>query len=346
MATGSSLQGGSVVVTRGLLEQLDYEALETVLAHELAHLVHRDALYIVQAVAFVLKVLMVGYFGAAFVILVIAAAAAAIALIVAALAQIGETGGDDNGLGCLTAGVFAIALIAVILEWAAQVAAICSLTFGLVTIVVGLGVRLAASSVSHSREFLADAFAAQVTRNPAALARALARIAQSTTSAPARGMLLQPLLFGRVVPEADSLEIGKMFSLIYSSHPKIDHRICALTAMAPLVDRSLMGIGRRSSRFREALELHRPFALSASLVFMALAAIPWDSHPCAAWFPKPLGLAGERPVSVERTGWVTQDGSRLREEPFTRARVLAKLPAGARVEVLHAWARPTGNGLG
>jgi heat shock protein HtpX len=160
-AYASGLREGQyvVAVTRGLVDRLAPDELEAVLAHELTHIRNRDAQLMVVAVIF--------------------------AGIIAFLGNIairrwdfpygwsptprrqrsptGTTGGgfggggrsrDGGGAGVLLAIVIAIAVI--VISW------------GISTLI-----RFA---LSRSREFLADAGAAELTKNPDALVRALRKI--------------------------------------------------------------------------------------------------------------------------------------------------------------------------
>jgi heat shock protein HtpX len=91
--------------------------------------------------------------------------------------------------------------------------------------------RLLAMAVSRQREYLADATAAQYTRNPAGLARALEKIAgaampfHKATRGTAHLFFVNPLR--RAVNDRD----GKVADLL-ASHPPIRHRIELLYRMA------------------------------------------------------------------------------------------------------------------
>ncbi len=93
--------------------------------------------------------------------------------------------------------------------------------------------RLLAMAVSRQREYLADATAAQYTRNPRGLARALEKIRDETmpfhkaTRGTAHLFLVNPLR--RRVDERD----GKLADFL-ASHPPIERRIALLYRMAGL----------------------------------------------------------------------------------------------------------------
>ena len=101
--------------------------------------------------------------------------------------------------------------------------------------------RLLAMAVSRQREYLADATAAEYTRNPRGLARALEKIRDAAmpfhkaTRGTAHLFLINPLR--RRIDERD----GKMADWL-ASHPPIERRILLLYRMAgmpqPLVQGS------------------------------------------------------------------------------------------------------------
>jgi heat shock protein HtpX len=91
--------------------------------------------------------------------------------------------------------------------------------------------RLLAMTVSREREYHADAFAVELTRNPSGLTRALRKIAQ--TRSPLRGatrgtahmFIVNPLR--RRGGEGDS-----RWADLFSTHPPLDHRIAILDGRA------------------------------------------------------------------------------------------------------------------
>ena len=142
-ATGRDPRHAAVAVTAGLLETLDRDELQGVIAHELGHVKNRDVLYM----------LMVGVMMGAIVL----------------LADVGSrvffygggrrrTSSRSEGQGGLV-----IVLVAVLLMVLAPVVA-----------------QLIYFAVSRRREYLADASSALFTRYPEGLARALEKISAST----------------------------------------------------------------------------------------------------------------------------------------------------------------------
>ena len=197
-ATGRGPEHSSIAVTRGLLDTLDREELQGVVAHELSHVKNLDIR----------------------VMTVVAALAGAIALL-SDWARRGmmwgggsrrrDSGRGGNGSGVLGIVFFVIWLVAIALApFVAQ---------------------MLAMMVSRRREFLADASGAELTRNPIGLAHALEKIegAAAPTAAIKRGTahlcIADPL--GRRM----NIKEG-FWSDLFASHPPMTARIAALKAMA------------------------------------------------------------------------------------------------------------------
>src|SRR5262245_8137444 len=214
-AYASGLREGNytIAVTRGLMDTLSDEELEAVLAHELTHIRNRDTQLMVIAVIFAG---IFAFFGD---------------LIIRGWdfpygwaprskesgpwgsrggSSSGSSGGGsdsdsggggggrskDGGGGALIAIAVAIAIILI--------------TWGVSTLI-----RLA---LSRSREFLADAGSAELTKNPNALVRALRKIeANARFDVPSR-------------MEAFFIEnpVAERVSGLFSTHPSVDDRVAAL----------------------------------------------------------------------------------------------------------------------
>lgn len=197
-ATGRGPGHASIAVTRGLLETLDREELQGVVAHELSHIRNLDVR----------------------VMTIVAALVGAVALL-ADWARRGMWWGAgprrrdrddrDGGGGVGGAVFFAIWLVAIILA--------------------PLLAQLLAMMVSRRREYLADASGAELTRNPMGLARALEKIeaASAPTAAINRGSahlcIADPL--GRQMNMKEGF-----WSNLFASHPPMSSRIAALRQMA------------------------------------------------------------------------------------------------------------------
>ncbi|HWP63082.1 MAG TPA: M48 family metallopeptidase [Candidatus Binatia bacterium] len=138
-ATGRDPAHASIAVTRGLLEKLDREELQGVIAHELSHIRNFDIRF----------ALLVG---------VLVGSVALLADLF--LRWTWWTGGRRSGRRGGGGGAALLFVIAVILA-----------------IVAPLAARLVQLAVSRQREYLADASSVELTRNPYGLQRALAKIA-------------------------------------------------------------------------------------------------------------------------------------------------------------------------
>jgi heat shock protein HtpX len=195
-----------VAVTRGLIETLSDDEMEAVLAHELTHIRNRDTQLMVVAVIFA------GIF-AFFGDLIIRGWDFPYGWAPRSRGQ-GPWGGSssdgdsdrgsgrsrDGGGGALLAIAVAIAIILI--------------TWGVSTLI-----RLA---LSRSREFLADAGSAELTKNPDALVRALRKIeANATLDVPSR-------------MEAFFIEnpLAERVSGLFSTHPSVRTRVEALQRYA------------------------------------------------------------------------------------------------------------------
>ncbi len=200
-ATGHDPRHASVAVTEGLLAALDRDELQGVVAHEMAHIQNDDVK---------LMTLLAGMLGA-------------IALLSDALGRYlrlgGRVGGSSRGGGG-RGGKGGNPLGAVLLVlWVFTL---------LIAPVVS---RLLAMAVSRKREYLADATAAQFTRHPEALARALEKLdaAAGATRSIAQGAahlcIVDPA--ERRISDREGI-VGDVFA----SHPPIRLRVARLRAMA------------------------------------------------------------------------------------------------------------------
>lgn len=192
-ATGRDPAHASIAVTRGLLDMLDREELQGVVAHELSHVKNLDIRLMT----------------------IVAALVGAVALLADWSRRGMMWGGGrrerNNARGVTGLVFFVLWIVALILApFIAQTLAM---------------------MVSRRREYLADASGAELTRNPGGLARALEKIeaAAAPTKAINRGTahlcIADPL--GRRV----NLKEG-FWSNLFASHPPMAARIAALREMA------------------------------------------------------------------------------------------------------------------
>ncbi len=223
-----TLGNTTVVVSEGLLDELDGDELDAVLAHEVAHVGNRDAT--VMTLASFLPALTNGEYGL--------------------LDDL--TPGDRGGRVVLLAGVAAVAAL---LAPAVLDAPVGSLAFATgfvvllaLTAVLG-GVLLGAltapvvylgRSLSRYREFAADEAAASMTGDPAALVDALQRLDDDATTAPdadkrrayagVRGLCFLPHGFDDG-PTADAADRSR-FYVETRSHPPTAERVERLKGLA------------------------------------------------------------------------------------------------------------------
>jgi len=177
-ATGRNPEHASVAVTQGILQLLDDEELEGVLAHELSHVRNRDILT--------------------------ASIAATLAGAITWIAHIGRWGmifggyggrdsrdRDGGGIGALFMLILAPIAATLIQLW-----------------------------VSRTREYEADASAAQMTGNPYALARALQKIGAASARIPTFASATTAHMFINA-PRIS----GADFASLFSTHPPMAKRI-------------------------------------------------------------------------------------------------------------------------
>ncbi|MEZ5318008.1 MAG: M48 family metallopeptidase [Vicinamibacterales bacterium] len=192
-ATGRDPAHASIAVTEGLLRTLDRDQLQGVVAHEMSHIRNYDIRLMT----------------------VVAALVGAIALLADWSARAmrwgvgrgrGRKKGSD-GAGVIFVVVWILAMI--------------------LAPVVG---RLLALAVSRRREYLADATAAELTRNPLALASALERIEAAVAPTPTIKRGTAHLCIAD--PLGHRLREGEGFwASLWATHPPMAQRIAALRAM-------------------------------------------------------------------------------------------------------------------
>ena len=194
-ATGRDPEHASVAITTGLLEKLDREELQGVIGHELSHVRNLD-------IRFALIVgVMVG----------------AIAILADFFLRFtfwggGRRGRDRDGGGGAQA---IIVFIAIALAILAPIIA-----------------RFIQLAVSRQREYLADASAVELTRNPYGLERALAKISGDTEVLEVANRGTQHMYFTNPIKKFEERS-----SNLFSTHPAIVDRINRLrelTGEAPL----------------------------------------------------------------------------------------------------------------
>jgi len=200
-ATGKDPHHSHIAVTRGLLEQLNREELQGVIAHEMAHIRNYDIRLMTVIAALV---------GAALLLSDWAARSMRYGFGGGKRSK-GSSKSKGGGGGGIVVILMALWILAIILA-------------PLIT-------RLLSMAVSRQREYLADATAAELTRNPLGLANALQKLenasapTQSIKKSTAHLCIVDPL--GRKV----NLREGRLADL-FATHPPISKRVMLLNAMA------------------------------------------------------------------------------------------------------------------
>lgn len=180
-ATGRNPQHAAVAVTEGLLQVMNREQLEGVLAHELGHVTNRDTL--------------------------ISAVAATLAGVIMMLANMARWaaffggGRDDEDRGGGILGLLAMAILAPIAALLIQMA------------------------ISRTREFVADATAARLTKKPLALASALERLQVAAERIPLDANPATSHMF--IVNPLSRKSLLRLFS----THPPVEERVKRLRAI-------------------------------------------------------------------------------------------------------------------
>jgi heat shock protein HtpX len=172
-ATGRGQKSSVIAVTRGLLQILDTEELEGVIAHELTHIRNRDALVLTLASLFstvAWYLMQFGFYGGMY------------------GGGYGSGGRDRN-----SGGIMLIILLVAMLTW----------------VISFLIIR----AISRYREFAADRGSAQMTGKPVKLANALLKINGTMKRIPTKDLRqVEGLNAFFIVPALSGSTIGNLFS--------------------------------------------------------------------------------------------------------------------------------------
>jgi heat shock protein HtpX len=189
-ATGRDPEHASVAVTKGLLEKLDRDELQGVIAHEMSHVANFDIRYAMLVGVLVGTTVLISDF------------------FLRGLWFGGGRGGGrrEGGGGQLQ---LIMILIAVVLA-----------------ILAPLFARLLQLSISRQREFLADATAVRLTRNPKGLADALQKISGDNEVLEAANRATAHLYIVNPIKKFEKRSKG-----LFSTHPPIEERIQILRAI-------------------------------------------------------------------------------------------------------------------
>lgn len=184
-ATGRDPEHASVAVTSGLLEKLDRDELQGVIAHEMAHVGNFDIRYAMLVGILVGTTVLISDFF---------------------LRGLWFGGGRREGGNQLQIIMILVALVLAILA--------------------PLFARLLQLSISRQREYLADATAVRLTRNPKGLADALAKISGDRQVLEAANRATAHLYIVNPIKKFEKRSRG-----LFSTHPPIEERIKVLRQM-------------------------------------------------------------------------------------------------------------------
>jgi heat shock protein HtpX len=191
-ATGLNQRQYTIAVTRGFVQHLNDQEIEAVLAHELTHIRNGDVRILVIAVVMAGIISFVGELTFRFMFRSRPSGGTTW--------RSSSSGNRKGGGGAIVAILIALALIA--LAW-----------------ILSIVIRF---SLSRSREYLADAGAVELTKNPDAMIMALRKIENRGELRTATSSVMEMCF--------DNPHSG--FSDLFSTHPAIEKRIDALVRTA------------------------------------------------------------------------------------------------------------------
>ncbi len=192
-ATGRNPEKAAITVTSGLLQKLNRDELQGVIAHEISHINNRDVLLMTMCSVLLGTIVILSWYASRMLLFG------------------GMTGGrrrsSSGGGGSAQLIIMAVAIILMIL---APILA-----------------QLIYFAVSRKREYLADASSALYTRYPEGLASALEKISSSTSQLSSANKATAPMYI--INPFRKK---GMAASNLSSTHPPISERVHILRSMA------------------------------------------------------------------------------------------------------------------
>ncbi|BCJ91184.1 protease HtpX [Terrihabitans soli] len=192
-ASGVRREHYAVTVTRGLLDELDDAELEAVLAHEMTHIINGDVRLIVIAAVFAGLVSLVGDvmmrgFGRG-----------------VGFRSSGSSGGSSSSSSSKSKGGGGGAILIII-----------AIVIFIIARLAALALRMA---ISRRREYMADAGAVELTKNPDAMIGALRKIERRSN-------------LGAIPGQVEALFIDSDSAGFWATHPSIAERCEALVRYA------------------------------------------------------------------------------------------------------------------
>tara|TARA_B100000902_G_scaffold260151_1_gene246377 strand:- start:231 stop:1181 length:951 start_codon:yes stop_codon:yes gene_type:complete len=198
-ATGRDPENAAIAATTGLLEKLDRNELQGVIAHEMAHIRNYDIRVMTVAAA-------------------TAGAIAIIADLFWRIAFFGGLGGRSRSNNNRGGGPQAIIIL---------------FAFIFVTVLAPIGASLLKAAVSRSREELADATAVELTRNPSGIRLALEKLDQDVTVVRKTSHATSHLWIESPDDHVKGHK-GKKINDMFNTHPPLSERINLLREMEGL----------------------------------------------------------------------------------------------------------------
>ena len=195
-ATGRKPESASIAVTTGLLQRLNRDELQGVVAHEIGHIKNRDILFMIIAGVMLGSIVILAWY-------------ASRVMFYGALSSGGgrRSSSRDSGGGAGQLIIIAVGLVLMIL---APIAA-----------------QLIYFAVSRKREYLADASSALYTRYPEGLASALEKIAAAPQQLKSANQATAPMYIINPLHKE-----GRAATDLTSTHPPISERVRILRSMA------------------------------------------------------------------------------------------------------------------
>ncbi|MBN1152930.1 MAG: M48 family metallopeptidase [Dehalococcoidia bacterium] len=191
-ATGRKPENASVAVTTGLLQKLNRDELQGVVAHEMGHIKNRDTMLMAIGGILLGTIVLLAYYASRF------------------LFYGGVSSGRRSNRN--SSGGAGQAII---------------LTVGLVLLVLApIAARLLYFALSRKREYLADASSALYTRYPEGLASALEKIAATPVQLKSANQATAPMYIVNPFRKA-----GQAFANLSSTHPPTVDRVRVLRTM-------------------------------------------------------------------------------------------------------------------
>ncbi len=185
-ASGINKKTYTVTLTRGIIDKLNDNELEAVIAHELCHIRNRDVRLLIVSIIFVgifamlTQMLLRSFFYSGM-----------------TSSRGGGGGGRNRGLAILIA--LALAIVGFIIT------------------------SLFRFAISRKREYLADAGAAEMTKRPDALASALRKVSQNPDVSTVKRKDVTQLFIEN--PKEKKKDVFSFFNGLFATHPPIEKRI-------------------------------------------------------------------------------------------------------------------------